>query len=336
MRNTNRSWLSLPLLIAISTAAVSLCAQQNSENSCLARKINVYVEDEFGNPVPGLTAHSFKAAIGEAEIAVRRAVPTHPPSNIVFLLDMSASRNNTFEIKSSHLLETEIIDQSPQGSRFAIVEFNVDTYIDQNFTSDRKLLSEAIQKYTLNNFRGSSSIYDSLINSIDHIHHLNLSAEDSLIVLITDGEDDSSRNKLDKTEAILGFSAVRVCAIGTIPFAKELGSNKIRKLHGVLERLAKASGGISIWFWDEDPSKTFRGVRGEYKIEKDFRNIHDIAGELIHEMAGGYELEIALPATVAKSAKWSLEITDPEAKAAHRITLLFPEVLYPCPNGSKK
>jgi hypothetical protein len=336
MRTANRSWLSLVLLTTISAAAVSLCAQQNSENPCLVRKITVQVEDESGNPVPGLTAASFKAAIKEAEIAVRRAAPIHPPSNIVLLLDMSASRRNTFEIKSSHLLETEIINQSPQGSRFAIVDFNADTFFDQDFTSDRKLLSTAIQKYTLNNFMGSSTIYDSLIETIDHIHHLNLSAEDSLIVLITDGEDDASRNDLNKTEAILGSSAVRLFAIGTIPSAKEAGSNNNRKLHGVLERLARVSGGISIWLWVQDPSKSFRGVRGEYEIDKDFRNIHDIAGELIHEMAGGYELEIALPAAVAKPAKWNMEITDPEAKAAHKISLLYPEALYPCSNGSKK
>jgi hypothetical protein len=336
MHTANRSWISLALVITISAAAVSLCAQQNSENPCLVRKIIVQVEDESGNQVTGLTADSFKAAIKEAKIAVRRAVPLHPPSNIALLLDMSASRRNAFEIRSSHLLETEIINQSPQGSRFAIVDFNVDTFFDQDFTSDRRLLSEAIQKYTLNNFWGSSTIYDSLIKTIDHIHHLNLSPEDSLIVLVTDGEDDDSRNDLNKTEAILGSSAVRVFAICTIPSARELGSNNDRKLHGVLERLTKASGGVSIWLWDQDPSKTFRGVRGEYKIEKDFGNIRDIAGELIREMAGGYELEIALPAAVAKPAKWNLEITDPQVSSAHKITLLYPEVLYPCSNGFKK
>jgi hypothetical protein len=337
MWNENRTWLSLALVITISPAAVSLYAQQNSEKLCLVRKITVQVEDEFRNPVPGLTADSFKATIAGAEIAVRRAVPLHPPSNIVLLLDVSASRHDTIESRSSHLLETEIINQSPQGSRFAIVDFNEDTYFDQDFTSDRKLLWEAIQKYTVD-FRGASSVYDSLIKSVDHIHQLNLSAEDSLIVLITDGEDDDSRNDLIKTEAILGFSAVRVFAIGTISSdpLEGGGSKRIRKSHEALERLAKTSGGISIWFWKEDPSKEFRGGRREYKIEKDFRNIHDIVAELIREMAGGYELEITLPAAIAKPAKWNLEIIDAEAKAARKITPFYPEALYPCSSGSKK
>lgn len=337
MHSKSRKWVATAILIAISAAAVSLGAQQNPENPCLIRKVHVQVEDQSGNPITGLTADSFKAILGNDEIAIRHIDHGIPIANVLLLLDTSGSRRPEFESRSNRFLETELINQSSLGTRFAMVEFADETWFDQEFTSDRRLLSAAFEKYALDH-RGASSIYDSVIASIEHIRHLGLSPEDSLIVLITDGEDDSSRNKLDKALAILSESGVRFFAIGTIAAdpRNEIGASKARKIHEAMGALAKASGGTSIWLWEENPPKPFLGARGEFKITKNFGNIHEIVGELIREMTSGYELEIGFPAPITKPVKWELRVPVLDSVNSITANVRYPETIFPCTEGFKK
>jgi Mg-chelatase subunit ChlD len=337
MRSISRKWLALAILIAISAAAFSLSAQQNPENPCLVRKVHVQVEDQVGNPITGLSADKFKAAIDKDEIAIRRVDHGIPIANVLLLLDTSGSRRTDFEIRSNRLLETELINQSSRGTRFAMVEFADETWFDQDFTSDRRILSAAFEKYA-SDHRGASNIYDSVIASVEHIRHLGLSPEGSLIVLITDGEDNNSRNKLDKALAILSNSGVRLFTIGTAAAdpRKEIGTNKARKIHEALGDLAKASGGNSVWLWEEDPPKAFLGVRGEFRITKNFGNIHEIVGELIREMTSGYELEMVLPAAISKPIRWELRVPPFDSMNSVIASVHYSETLYPCTDMAKK
>jgi len=334
MLRLSRNWRKLPMAIAIGIGIASLCAQ---ENPCPITKVHVQVEDTSGDSIQGLVADNFKASLGKDEVAIQRAEPGHAPSNIVILQDMSGSMHNNFAARSSLLLASEIIRQSPPEARFAVMAFADKTYIDQDFTSDRKLLGDAIQKYTdTRMWRGSTTIYDALRISVNHLHHKKIPPENSEIILLTDGIDTGSESRRENAEAELGASGVNIIAVGIdSPDSINSSASADRQRRDTLDRLARASGGIAIWLRTGGPATESHGVRREYKVEKGSSNIHDIAGELIREMSAGYELEIGLPSGFTKPVSLKLEIIESAGNGKRKLTLLYPEKIYPCRASSK-
>ncbi len=330
MRKVIRKFVLLAIAIVISAMTFSLGAQ---ENPCLVRKIHVQVEDQAGNPIPGLTAASFKATIGKVEVPIRRVEPSPPLANLLLLLDTSGSRNDVFTMRSSLLIEKELINQSPRETRYASFAFMEETYLDQDFTSDRKLLDDAIQKYSARSmWRGPSAMYDALIFSINHIQRLGLPPGNSGIVLITDGGENDSHNNLRKTEDLLNSSGIRLFTVATISPdpARFPGAPRFRQIHELLDRLANNSGGVSIWLWPKDPPKEFRNSHREYEVEAEFNKIREIAADLIRGMASGYELELDLPSSVVKRLDWKLEIAAGYGPSGQRVSLRYAPRLFPC------
>jgi hypothetical protein len=290
------------------------------------------VEDASGKPLQGLTASNFKASIGKKDTNVLQAGPDHPPENIMIILDMSGSMGQLFEMQSSLRFISEFIQQTSPETRIAIMSFNDLAYIDQDFTTDRKRVADVVQKYTdTKMWRGSTAMYDALTLGISRVRHM--PAESSEIILISDGEDTASRSTFGQTESFLGVSGVRLFAIHVI--APPSGYNPRYTIRKALDVLAQASGGGSIWLSPSNPSKNPEGFRWEYKVEKDFSNMHDIAGEMIREMWNGYELEIALPARMSNPAKVNLQFVDATGNEKQKATLIYPETIYPCPNNPK-
>src|SRR5439155_771327 len=76
-----------------------------------------------------------------------------------------------------------------------VVNFNDDFYLDldKDFTSSVPELKEALERI---DSRGSTALRDAILGSLDHLKKA--SKDKKVLLVVTDGEDNASRNSLEK------------------------------------------------------------------------------------------------------------------------------------------
>src|SRR5438132_13131693 len=117
-----------------------------------------------------------------------------------------------------------------------IVNFNDEYYLDQDFTADINKLKEALEKIEA---RGGTALYDAVVASADHLKR-NTKLERKVLFVVTDGEDNASRESLEQAvRRLQQENGPTVYAIGI------LGEEKARRARRALDTMAERTGGIS-------------------------------------------------------------------------------------------
>jgi VWFA-related protein len=149
---------------------------------------------------------------------------------------------------------------NPQDQVF-VVNFNDEYYLDQEFTSDIKKLREALEKVEA---RGGTALYDAVLASAIHLKEARL--QKKVLFVVTDGEDNASRNSLEQTvRRLQEENGPTVYAIGL------LGEEKARRARRALETIAQRTGGISFFprtldEVDEISRTVAHDIRNQYTI----------------------------------------------------------------------
>jgi Ca-activated chloride channel homolog len=149
---------------------------------------------------------------------------------------------------------------NPQDQVF-VVNFNDEYYLDQDFTSDIKKLREALEKVEA---RGGTALYDAMLASANHLKEARL--QKKVLFVVTDGEDNASRNSLEQTvRRLQEENGPTVYAIGL------LGEEKARRARRALETIAQRTGGISFFprtldEVDEISRTVAHDIRNQYTI----------------------------------------------------------------------
>jgi len=126
---------------------------------------------------------------------------------------------------------------NPQDQVF-IVNFNDEYYLDQDFTADINKLKEALEKIEA---RGGTALYDAVVASADHLKR-NTRLERKVLFVVTDGEDNASRESLEQAvRRLQEENGPTVYAIGI------LGEEKARRARRALDTMAERTGGISFF-----------------------------------------------------------------------------------------
>jgi Ca-activated chloride channel family protein len=124
---------------------------------------------------------------------------------------------------------------NPQDQVF-VVNFNDEYYLDQAFTSDINKLREALEKVEA---RGGTALFDAIVASADYMKN-NARLQKKVLFVVTDGEDNASRESLEETvRRLQEENGPTVYAIGL------LGEEKQRRARRALETIAQRSGGIA-------------------------------------------------------------------------------------------
>src|SRR5205085_9725039 len=89
-----------------------------------------------------------------------------------------------------------LVQASNPQDEAIVVNFNDDFYLnlDKNFTSSIPELKEALERI---DSRGSTALYDAIVGSLDHLKKA--SKDKHVLLIVTDGEDNSSHFTLEKT-----------------------------------------------------------------------------------------------------------------------------------------
>jgi VWFA-related protein len=150
---------------------------------------------------------------------------------------------------------------NPQDEVF-IVNFNDEYYLDQDFTSSIPQLREALEKIEA---RGGTALYDAIVASADHLKK-NARLEKKVLLVVTDGEDNASRESLE--QAVRRLQAENGPTVYTIGL---LGGERQRRARRALATVAEDTGGVSFF-------------------PKDLGEVDSITQEVAHDIRNQYTI----------------------------------------------
>jgi Ca-activated chloride channel homolog len=150
---------------------------------------------------------------------------------------------------------------NPQDEVF-IVNFNDEYYLDQDFTASIPQLKDALEKIEA---RGGTALYDAIVASADHLKK-NARLEKKVLLVVTDGEDNASRESLE--QAVRRLQAENGPTVYTIGL---LGGERQRRAHRALATIAEDTGGVA--FFPKDLSEVDRITQ---EVAHDIRNQYTI------------------------------------------------------------
>jgi Ca-activated chloride channel homolog len=153
---------------------------------------------------------------------------------------------------------------NPQDEAF-VVNFNDDFYLDldKDFTNSIPELKEALERI---DSRGSTALRDAIIGSLDHLKKG--SKDKKVLLVVTDGEDNASRNSLEKMIREVQKTDTVIYTIGLLSQENRKEAKRARK---VLEQIASASGGLA--FFPENVD-----------------DVHNICEQVAHDIRNQYVL----------------------------------------------
>jgi Ca-activated chloride channel family protein len=195
--------------------------------------LHATVVDEQRRLVTGLERGTFTvldAGVSQAITSFRRE---DVPVAMGIVIDNSGSMREKRE-KINQAVLNLIRASNPQDQIF-VVNFGQDPYLDQDFTSDVKLLQTALHQVSA---KGSTALYDAIVASAVHLGSSPL--EKKVLLVITDGQDNMSQETLlEASHRLQQANGPTLYAVGL------LGSGLEGSGREALQRLAERSGGVS-------------------------------------------------------------------------------------------
>jgi Ca-activated chloride channel family protein len=151
---------------------------------------------------------------------------------------------------------------NPQDEVF-VVNFNDEYYLDQDFTNNLLKLKDALEKIDA---KGGTALYEAVVASAEHLKR-NARLEKKVLFVVTDGEDNASRETLEQAvKQLQEENGPQVYAIGI------LGDEEHpKRAKRALEIIAQRTGGLAFFprtldEVDEISRTIARDIRTQYTI----------------------------------------------------------------------
>jgi Ca-activated chloride channel homolog len=229
--------------------------------------LHATVTNKNGDFVEGLTKNDFRVYEDKVEqrIAVfqRRDIPV----TMGLVIDNSGSmREKRAQVAAAGL--TFVKTSNPQDEVF-VVNFNDEYYIDTpgDFTHSMPDLQDALSRI---DSRGSTALYDAVVASLAHLKKGH--RDKRVLLVVTDGDDDASRESFAQTVKVAEESDAAIYAVGVFSEDdRKHDHSMVRHSERVLKELTEATGGIA--FFPKDLSEVTpvceeiaRDIRNQYTI----------------------------------------------------------------------
>ena len=200
--------------------------------------LHASVVDKSGKLLTNIPQSAFKILEDGVEQPIRLFRREDVPVSMGIIVDNSGSMTSKRSRVAAAALE--LVKQSNKDDEVFIVNFNDDTHIDQTLTNDVKKLEAALARMEA---RGGTAMRDALSKSITYVKK-NGKKDKKVLVVITDGNDNSSDITLDQLLRQSQNSEVLIYSIGLLN-EEEAGEAKSAKK--ALKALAEASGGLDYY-----------------------------------------------------------------------------------------
>ena len=200
--------------------------------------LHASVVDKSGKLLTNVPQSAFKVLEDGVEQQLRLFRREDVPVSMGIIVDNSGSMTSKRTRVAAAALE--MVKQSNPDDEVFIVNFNDDTHFDQPLTNDVKKLEAALARMEA---RGGTAMRDALSRSITYVKK-NGKKDKKVLVVITDGNDNSSDVTLDQLLRQAQNSEVLIYCIGLLN-EEEAGEAKSAKK--ALKALAEASGGLDYY-----------------------------------------------------------------------------------------
>ena len=200
--------------------------------------LHASVVDKNGKLVTNIPQSAFKVFEDGVEQPLRLFRREDVPVSMGIIVDNSGSMTSKRTRVAAAALE--LVKQSNPDDEVFIVNFNDDTHFDQPLTNDVKKLQAALARMEA---RGGTAMRDALSKSITYVKK-NGKKDKKVLVVITDGNDNSSDITLEQVLRQAQNSEVLIYAIGLL---NEEEAREARSAKRALKSLVDASGGMDYY-----------------------------------------------------------------------------------------
>jgi Ca-activated chloride channel family protein len=200
--------------------------------------LHASVVDKNGKLLTNIPQSAFKIQEDGVEQPLKLFRREDVPVSMGIIIDNSGSMNGKRARVAAAALE--LVKQSNPDDEVFIVNFNDDTHIDQVLTNDVKKLQAGLARMES---RGGTAMRDALSTSIDYVKK-NGKKDKKVLVVITDGNDNSSNISLEQVLRKSRDSEVLIYAIGLL---SEEEARDARAAKKALKTLTEAAGGMDYY-----------------------------------------------------------------------------------------
>jgi Ca-activated chloride channel homolog len=231
--------------------------------------INVSVTDSLNRAVGGLEKESFRIFEDAVEQSISHFIEESAPVSIGILFDISVSMKRN--IRSARRSVLRLLQSGTPDDEFFLVSFNQKTTLVQGFTRQAASLERSISSIKP---RGRTALYDAVHLGMEEIR--GAKNRKTALILITDGEDNSSRYTAAEVRELAMETGAPIYAIGE--------KGKLGYGYQEIQGLADVSGGRAFF------PQTFSDL--DYYVDL-------IRSELSNQYVLGYT-----PVNKAHDGKW--------------------------------
>ena len=198
--------------------------------------LHATVVDEQGRLVTNLGRDAFSIFQNSVQQPVMSFRREDVPVAMGIVIDNSGSMRDKRDKVNQAVLNL-IRASNPQDEIF-VVNFGQKSYLDQDFTSDVNLLQAALHQVST---RGSTALYDAIVASAVHLQN-NPRLDKKVLLVITDGQDNMSRETLQETiRQLQPGKGLTLYAIGLTE------DGFTRNGRDALQSLATTTGGVAFF-----------------------------------------------------------------------------------------
>ena len=192
------------------------------------------VTDKDGHLLTDLPQSAFKVYENDVEQQIKVFRREDAPVSLGLIIDNSASmRDKRAKVAAAVLT---LVRASNPGDEVFIINFNETLSIAHEFTQDVGALEGALSKIDSN---GQTALRDALAMGLEHLKRL-AKNDKKVLLVVSDGEDNSSVETLDRLSHRAEQSAVLIYAIGLLSDSNEREAERAKR---DLDRLALETGG---------------------------------------------------------------------------------------------
>jgi Ca-activated chloride channel family protein len=171
--------------------------------------VKISVTDPLNRYVTGLEKEHFKVFEDKVEQTVTHFTQQSAPISVGIIFDVSGSMKENANINSARSAIMRFLQSGNPEDEYFLVTFNQNTTLVQGFTSQSSTIQNQI---TFKQPGGRTALYDAVYMGLDQIK--SGKNEKKALILITDGEDNSSRYSLSEVREFARESDVQIYAIG--------------------------------------------------------------------------------------------------------------------------
>ncbi len=272
--------------------------------------LTLTVTDGYGRLISGLDKKAFTILDNNQEQEITFFSDSDAPISIGILFDVSGSMSREKIGKSKKALE-KFINTSHPSDEYFLIAFNNRAQLLLDRTRDGDAV---LQKLTLVETKGNTALYDACYLGVERVTRG--TRQKKALLIISDGQDNSSRYNFGEVRRLMKESDVIVYAVGVLD-GRDAGSMEGMQGQAFLDELASVTGGKSFY------------PQTDVELDEIFERI---ALELRHQYSIGYT-----PKDFAPDGKWHKVKTKVKPpRGLPRLTVRSREGYYASPTTNYK